>query len=92
MRAAIRVSGATRAMRRRLVRDCTIVHIRVSRIDARYATATMNATGIEHALVVVDRSPPGWRVIFLGTGGPPCGVAPRRVVRELLRGECTERA
>jgi len=46
-RAAVRNSKDVRAVRGKLVRACTIINIRVSRLDRRFARATLNAYGFE---------------------------------------------
>ncbi len=70
-------------MRGKLVRACTIINIRVSRLDRRFASATMNAYGLEHALVLLRRDR-AWNVIALGTDLQCRRYIPRRILFELL--------
>jgi hypothetical protein len=81
---AVRTNQASAADTRQVFTE-----VRVSTVDPSYAIARTNDTasyaGTQTGTKwILRRSPTGWHVVFVGSSGPPCHVAPKAVRKDLL--------
>ena len=64
-------------------KDNRVTRVVVSTVSPRWALTSQSSPTVGPSVALLYRGPKAWRVVTFGTGGFPCRIAPRKVLKDL---------